>query len=511
MDMTSTDRIDAATLEARFRHAAGFQSMPAGWTRVGAWIRVSSGSQDEANQVPQVIAYCVDRKYWVACWYVVHAKSAYKGEHQKDLDQALTDMRYGETTALVIWHSDRIERRPGKALLDVLVEFGDAGGRVESVQEPTLGQVDFGGQVTTFMAGLVNHEKSKHISEQVRLAHERIRANNGLSGHAPWGYKRAGEKYNKTIVPTDICRKYAPQIFQRCIDGQSLRSICEWLDAEGVPPARGGRWNEGSLHQIIKNMTYAGRRQDEGEIGPNGKPTRKNRRTIMTCEAVVSMDLWERANEALRKRPRRGPGVRGLLPNRPLLANLKCARCDDSPMYRIKSSDGKYYYRCFGRAPRRKGCGNMVSRDRLENMVAVRMLAWNDEPHQTRKWMPGKTWDSEIAEIAQDIRELAQDPLAEGFLDRMAEKQAQLADYTERNKSRERGHWEFTDAVNDDGTLKTVGQYFYDLDAEARREYLKTRDIRAEKTRCCGGVRVVIDGREDAAHKTGCIEAPETP
>ncbi len=49
--------------------------------------------------------------------------------------------------------SDGIERRPGKALLDLLAEVSDAGGHVESVKEPTLGALDFGGQVMTFIAG----------------------------------------------------------------------------------------------------------------------------------------------------------------------------------------------------------------------------------------------------------------------------------------------------------------------------------------------------------------------
>ena len=38
----------------------------------------------------------------------------------------LADMRAGVIKVLVIWHSDRIERRPGKALLDLLEEGSQA-------------------------------------------------------------------------------------------------------------------------------------------------------------------------------------------------------------------------------------------------------------------------------------------------------------------------------------------------------------------------------------------------
>ena len=149
-----------------------------------------------------------------------------------------------------------------------------------------------------------------------------------------------GAKYNKTIVPTDECRTYVPQIFQRCIDGDSCRTIALWLDAEGVKPMRGSQWSDTSVWQLLKNMTYTGRRQDEGTLRPDGTPTRKNRHTLTKCEAVISLDTWKRANEALGKRPGRGPGVNGVLQAKPLLVSLKCARCGDSPMYRIRSGGG---------------------------------------------------------------------------------------------------------------------------------------------------------------------------
>jgi len=37
------------------------------------------------------------------------------------------------------------------------------------------------------------------------------------------------------LVPTLLGRKYVPEIFQRCIDGQSLKDIGTWLMDEGVP------------------------------------------------------------------------------------------------------------------------------------------------------------------------------------------------------------------------------------------------------------------------------------
>lgn len=477
-----TGKLTSVQLEDMFRHESGYDTMPAGWTSVGAWIRVSSGKQDEANQVPIVIRYCIDRKYWPARWYVVHSKSAFHGKHQGDLEQAIADMRYGTTKVLVIWHSDRLERRhdqgKSKTLPGTLFEFVDAGGKVESVQEPQLGQTDFGSQLMTFAASLINNDKSKRISEQVNLSFDRIKANGAIyNGNVPWGFEIAGPKYEKRIKPTDVCCEYAPQIFEHCIKGDSLRQIAAWLDSEGVKPTKGGKWNEGSVRWIIRNRVYAGRLLDS-----EGK-------TILRCEAVVKPNIWERANESLTNRPKRGPVAKN---NRPTLASLKCARCG-SPMYRILASRGKgkrYFYRCTGRGPQRKGCGNMIRLDELDALV-VNWFVNSDKPHRARQWKEGKNWESEISDVNQDLQELLKDILAEGAIEKIAAKRAELAHYTELNENRELGKWEYTDALNPDGSVVTKGQYFGILDGEGRREYLKSHDIRAQ--RVDDGLMVLID------------------
>jgi hypothetical protein len=73
----------------------------------------------------------------------------------------------------------------------------------------------------------------------------------------------------------------------------------------------------------------------------------------------------------------------------------------------------------------------MVPLDRLERMVAVRMLAWNDQPYQTREWIEGKNWDAEIANIRQEIQTL--DPESDEDEARREVLKAQLRDYRSRS------------------------------------------------------------------------------
>jgi DNA invertase Pin-like site-specific DNA recombinase len=304
------------------------------------WFRVSPGpGQEEKLQVPQVLRHCADNNLRPVKFYVVHAKSAFKGEHQADLDRAVKAARDGEFSTLVIWHSDRIERRhnqgESKTLLATLAEFADAGCQVVSQQEPLLGKADFGSQVVTFIAGLVNNEKVIHIKEGVKLAQDEIAANNATGGRRPWGYYTDGAKLNRMLHPTDDCKKYVPLIFQHCIDGWSCAKIAVWLDSESVKSPHYGKeirykrgtekrrptvekWHEGSVRHILRNATYAGRRIRRPKKGD------KVGTTYQTCPeaAVIDMDTFERAQRALSTREKRGPSQPTKNPVKPMLAKL---------------------------------------------------------------------------------------------------------------------------------------------------------------------------------------------
>jgi DNA invertase Pin-like site-specific DNA recombinase len=435
---------------------------------VGVWVRVSTGGQDEANQVPDVERHCSERGYEIKRRYELNDKSASKGEQQDTLDAMLADMREGTIKVLVCWHSDRLERRGVEAVFRLLSQVRDALGRFESVQEPLFGGQDFAGQLSTATYAAIAQEKSAHISEQVKIAHNQSRANGSPISNVPWGFTLEGPKYHKTMVPTDLCKEIVPQIFARCIAGDSLRTIAAWLDSQGIPSPKGkAHWNESTIRWTIQQRAYAGRL-----LSPEGQ-------TVARCEAVVLPDVYDQANSALKTRPKRGPATEAP----PLLAKLKCARCEDSPMYRVHPRKDYWYYRCSGRGPQRKGCKNMIPLDVLEKVVHVWITIMTDEPHYTREWAEGQNWDSEISDVKQDLREAVE---AERFED-LPELQAKLAEL--RSRESIPGHWEKR------YTGMTVGAYFHSLDYDGQREYLKTRDIRAEKVDK-QAVRLVIDGHD---------------
>ena len=137
---------------------------------------------------------------------------------------------------------------------------------------------------------------------------EHLRAGGYLVGRPVFGYKadklydvlQSNDKSGRhsAMTPTDLGRKYVPEIFARVIAGDSLATVCAWLDSKHVASPSGGKWSPRSLAQLIRNTSYVGYRRDASG------------RTILRCEALVTADVQARAIERLdNARGRRTPAV----------------------------------------------------------------------------------------------------------------------------------------------------------------------------------------------------------
>lgn len=386
--------------------------------RAGMWLRVSSGHQDEANQEPDIRRYCDQQDYRVTKTYQLHAESASKGEQEAALAEVIDDVRRGVIKILVPWHSDRLDRRGVKEALDFIVAVRRAGGRVESAKEGPLDE----NSIDTIVTSWINYQKSKHLSEQIRAAHDTIRANGAAMSRAPWGMTIAGPKYNKAFVPADEGRKWVPQIFDKVIDGWTLAEISLWLRDNGV---RGGRyangddtslvdpdkrrnrdglWHESSVGAMIRNPIYMGFRCQQDQ------KTKRYGKVLSRCEPLVDAATWRRANEALDRRPKRGYTN---LDDRPMLSGmLKCGNleCDasgapDSPMVRNTSSTRRYY-RCRGLGAVPKSCGLMVRLDLVDAAVDQTMRNHFNIPKMELTVIPGTDHSAELAALEFELRKL---------------------------------------------------------------------------------------------------------
>ena len=384
--------------------------------------RVSSGGQDEANQVPDVERYAGGKGYrWSERYtYTLHDKSAYKGEQQATLDRIIADVRAGMVKVLVVWHSSRIERRELEYLLRFIREVKEAGGRIESVQEGLLD----GHNLNTIIGGYMNHDKSLVISASVQLAHNRIRDNSAFRGRDPFGYEISGAKYSKKLTVIEPLRPIVQEIFARVIRGESLADICTWLDSLKVKQSKtttkkylAGEitpWWPAMLMRLIRHPAYSGRyyvrRTDD-----SGKTVTYTH----SCEAIVTRSIQRQAIEALSTREKRGP--RGSDDTRAMLKGvITCPFCDDSPMYRMtgRLAGGRQeYYRCYGRGPQRKGCGNMVPMSTVDDAVNQVIADAFSRKVTVTEIVKGHDWSEEIDAVKDELRRLGDEGLTDDEYD----------------------------------------------------------------------------------------------
>ncbi len=263
----------------------------------------------------------------------------------------------------------------------------------------------------------IAHEEWLKASERYRRMQGYLRDAGKLTGRPPFGYEVVpAEGGHKTIAPTVEGREYVPQIFARVIAGDSLATVAEWLNSEGVRPLGGDSWWPKSLGQMIRNPTYMGHRADAAG------------RTILRCEAIVDAATFRRAGEALDSRPKRGPLV---TENRAMLAGaIFCPLCaaehraagrEPSPMYRINTGRGAgaaFYYRCAGRGAQRKGCGNMVRLELVNaavDQIAARTFAWL--PVVVTRVVPGHDHSAELEAVRFEMKQLVLADLPDAEMD----------------------------------------------------------------------------------------------
>jgi site-specific DNA recombinase len=231
-------------------------------------------------------------------------------------------------------------------------------------------------------------------------AQAELREQGKLVGRPVFGYVSGGVYKDHGLVPTEEGRIWVPRIFAWAIEGLSLNAIAIRLDEAGVKPTSGKKWWARSIGLMLRNPTFVGQRVDG------------HGRTIHTCEPLLVTEdgkpdfaTFRAAGKALDGRPKRGHVD---TENRAMLAGvIFCPRCEDSPMYRIKTAQG-FFYRCTGRGSQRKGCGNMPRLELVDEAVnAILAKAFAGSPIMVQKLVPGHDHSAEIEAVRFEIRQLA--------------------------------------------------------------------------------------------------------
>jgi len=340
---------------------------------VAVYARISQDRDGDGLGVLRQLVDCraeAKRRGWtVAGEYVDDDISAYSGKQRPAYRRMLEDIRDGARDAVIVWHLDRLHRRPIE--LEEFVQTCTAAGLTNVVTlhgDFNLGSGD-GLLVARLLSAVAANESDSKRRRGRRKSLEIAEAGKPhMGGPRAFGY--GPDKI--TPVPEEAAAIVAAT--ERVLAGESLPSVCRWLADSGVQTVSGKPWRTPVLRQLLLNPRYAGYRTSRGAvIAPAVWP------------AIVGKEQSERVRAMLTDPSRRtNRSARSYL----LSGMCRCAICDNKMFSMMHYTTRRYLCRSghdFG------GCGRMaITADPLEQILAEAVLYRLDTP-ELAEGLSGRT------------------------------------------------------------------------------------------------------------------------
>jgi site-specific DNA recombinase len=374
-------------------------SLPGKATQVRAaaiYARISSDQDGTTLGVQRQLEDCrelaADLGWPVGDEYVDNDLSAYSGKRRPEYERLLADLADGTRDAVLIYHVDRLTRRPIELepFLDVLTAA-----KVRRVRFVAGGDLDGGNgdglMVLRMLLAVAANESATKSRRVKRKMLQNAEAGLPHGGHLrPFGY----DEDKVTIRPDEAQTIRA--LAERFLAGESLRSLAVWLDEQEIQTVAGGSWRTPTLRALLASGRIAGLRDHQGQ--------------------VIGKAVWEpiiteqtRARILSRMAEQKTSGRRS--PRRYLLSGLlRCHRCEHT-LYSAAREDVRRYVCSSG--PDHGGCGGtFVVAGPVEDLIAQAVLYRLDTPELADALAGRAAADERTAALAQALAE-DQEQLAE--------------------------------------------------------------------------------------------------
>lgn len=397
------------------------------------YARISSDRDGQQLGVNRQVADCralAERRSWpVTEVYTDDDQSAYSGKTRPAYRRLLEDMRSGAVDAVVVWHLDRLHRQPKE--LEEFFEACDAAGVTHLAS--VTGDVDLGTDDGRFMArilGAVSRKESDDKSRRIRRkALELAQAGKiGGGGTRPYGYEQDRRRIRRPEA------RVIREVAVRILAGDSLRSVCNDLNARSVSTVTGVPWSPTQLRNMLLSPRISGQREHRDEIVARAE-----------WPGIIPADQTARLRSLLRDPTRRkNRTVRRYL----LKGLLRCHACGSRLVARPREDGARRYGCCRG--PGLPGCGaTWILSETVEAFIVDAVLYRLDTPELAASL--ASPIESQIArdaagQLEDDQQQL--DELATAYGERAVTLREYLAarkpieqriDASRRRLSRERG------------------------------------------------------------------------
>jgi DNA invertase Pin-like site-specific DNA recombinase len=355
------------------------------------YARISSDQDGTALGVKRQLKDCrklaTDLGWPVAEEYVDNDLSAYSGKRRPGYEQMLADIAEGSRDAVIVYHADRLTRRPIE-LEQFLETITTAGLRhVRFVAGADVDVANGDGLMVLRLLSAVAANESASKSRRVRRKMDELAA----AGLPHGGVRAFGYEDDKlTVRPAEA--EIVRAVVARYLAGESTRSLATWLDGQSVKTVAGGPWTTTTLRAMLRSPRIAGLREHRGEVvGPAVWP------------AIITVE--ERDRVLARMATKATSGRRA--PRRYLLSGLaRCGKCGKtlySSARRERSGKETRRYVCLS-GPDHGGCGGtMVVAGPLEDLITDAVLYRLDTPELADALAGRAAVDEEAAVLSEGI------------------------------------------------------------------------------------------------------------
>lgn len=364
--------------------------------RACVYARVSTEEQAKEgtsldSQIEAMLDWASENGYGVPQEYIFREEWSGAVLERPRLDRVRELATQGKVQAVLVYSWDRLGRNTTHQHVLRYLLCERHGVELISVTQPE-GEDMMGKAGRELMAIVAEIER-----ELIRERTMRGKRNRAKAGKLPTGGGGLyGYKYDKETCKREINEEEAQvvrMIFHWLVNGRmSLGAICLKLMDMGIPAPKGGRrWSRGTVGRLVRRIDYAGKsfantmKSVEPETHVKPPSQRKQRKTARkalpreqwvelapdTTPAIISDELFEAAQEQLRRNRERAPRGRRY---RWLLGGH--VRCECGQRMYSCPAKGYRYYRCRGTeriyAPENPCDSRLVNADRLEPLV------WNE-------------------------------------------------------------------------------------------------------------------------------------
>lgn len=356
-------------------------------TAAAVYARISSDQDGTALGVQRQVKDCrklADELGWtVAEEYVDNDISAYSGKKRPAYEAMLTDLAKGRRDAVLVYHADRLTRRPIE--LEQFLEVVTAAG-VRNVRFVAGAAVDVangdGLLVLRMLAAVAANESASKSRRVRRKMDENAAAGLPHGGHQrPFGFQ--ADKITHDHAEAEVVRT----MVARMLAGESARSIATWLNDSDVQPVSGKTWSTTTVRAIVTSPRIAGLREHRGEVVGEA-----------VWDPIISVEDHQRAIAQVEARK----VTKKRTPQRYLLSGLlRCGKCGNR-LYSSKRATSRRYVCLSG--PDHGGCGRLtVVAEPVEDLITDAVLYRLDTPELADTLAGRAQADEATAELADEI------------------------------------------------------------------------------------------------------------